>query len=121
MSLTDVIDMGQDLEGTGLNQPVDEQEDEPEPAVIPELEENILFIQEPEPSSNVPPPPIVHPPPPGQAVQEPEEGQDQPPPQAQAPIAEELTSNFFFIKILFQGKCKLIQLEKSPIFSRSYN
>ena len=90
MLLVDVMDTGQDLEGTGLNVPIPG----PTPAALPDVTENILLIEEPEPSSNIPPQPQVAPPAPGQQIVQ----QDEPPPPA---IAEELTSkyplNFFYI------------------------
>ena len=66
------------MEGTGLTDPF-------QPAAG--TGQNILFIAEPEPSSNIPPPPQVAPPAPGQDVQpEAEE------PVIYEPLAEELTS-----------------------------
>ena len=81
------MDTGQDLEGTGLTQPIGD----PNPAVLPEVTENILMIEEPEPSANIPPPPQVAPPPPGQHIVE----QENPPP---VPIADKLTCKYkYFI------------------------
>ena len=83
--LIDVMDTGQDLEGTGLTQPIAH----PTPAALPDVTENILMIEEPTPSSNIPPPPPFAPPAPGQQIIE----QDDPPPPPPA-IAEELTSKY---------------------------
>ena len=90
MSLVDVMDMGQDFEGTGLTQPIKPEQ----PAAIPEISENLLLTEEPQPSSNIPPAPHVAPLAQGQGMYEQEqeqpEQQDDPPPH---PLAEELTSN----------------------------
>ena len=58
------------------------------------MTENILMIEEPGPSANIPPPPPVAPPPPGQQIVE----QDYPHPPA--PIAEEqdIFSLILFLK-----------------------
>ena len=84
MQLIDIMDTGQDLEGTGLTQPIAQ----PTPAALPDVTENILMIEEPTPSSNIPPPPPVAPPAPSQQIVEPD---DPAPPPA---IAEELTSKY---------------------------
>ena len=85
MQLVDIMDTGQDLEGTGLTQPIHQ----PTPAALPDVTENILIIEEPTPSSNIPQLPPVAPPAPGQQIVEP----DDPPPPPPA-IAEELTSKY---------------------------
>ena len=85
------MDTGQDLEGTGLTQPLDA----PNPAVLPDVSENILMIEEPQPSANIPPPPHAAPPPPGQNVgAPPPPTQEEEPPTAENPIAEELTCKY---------------------------
>ena len=82
--LIDIMDTGQDLEGTGLTQPIAH----PISAALPDVTENILMIEEPTPSSNIPPPSPVAPTAPGQQIIE----QDDPPPPPA--IAEELISKY---------------------------
>ena len=78
------METGQDLEGTGLTQPIHQ----PTPAALPDVTD-ILIIEEPTPSSNIPQLPPVAPPAPGQQIVEPDD--PHPPPPA---IAEELTSKY---------------------------
>ena len=88
------MDTGQDLEGTGLTQPLPA----PNPAALPDVSENILMIDEPEPSANIPPPP-----PPGQNIAPPPPARQE---QEQQPIAQELTCKYkyFFALYLFLKK-----------------
>ena len=94
------MDTGQDLEGTGLTQPLAA----PNPAVLPDVSENILMIEEPEPSANIPPPSHAAPPPPGQNIAAPPTHEQETP--AQQPIAQELTCKYkyFFPYIYFKKK-----------------
>ena len=93
------MDTGQDLEGTGLTQPLPA----PNPAALPDVSENILMIDEPEPSANIPPPPHAAPPPPGQNIAPPPPARQE---QEQQPIAQELTCKYkyFFALYLFLKK-----------------
>ena len=85
------MDTGQDLEGTGLTSP--HPVVAPNPAVLPDVSENILMIEEPEPSANIPPPPHVAPPAPGHNIAPPPPADEQETP-AQPPLAEELTCEY---------------------------
>ena len=63
----------QDLAGTGLTEPLQPQEGQPQAAALEDAGENLLLIKEPTPSSVVPVAPHAAPSPPGQVyvVQEP--------------------------------------------------
>ena len=85
VSLIDVQQTDQDLEGTGLTDPLQQ-------AALPDTGQNLLFIGEPEPSNIIPPAPQVAPPAPDQhAIPVPPDTQeiDEPIPE---PLAQELTS-----------------------------
>ena len=85
----DVASSMHDLAGTGLTEPLEQQESQPQVAALADVGENILLIEEP--SGVVPVAPHVAPPPPGQhyAVQEPPAIQEH---VITASMASELTS-----------------------------
>ena len=93
------MDTGQDLEGTGLTQPLPA----PNPALLPDVSENILMIEEPDSSANIPPPSHAAPPPPGQNIAAPPPPTQEQETPAQQPIAQELTCKYkyFFPLYLF--------------------
>ena len=61
VSLIDVQATDKDLQGTGLTDPI---QPEQELAILADVGENLLLIPEPTPSDQVPPAPPVAPPPP---------------------------------------------------------
>ena len=65
MSLVDVQATDKDLQGTGLTDPI---QPEQEPALLADVGENLLLIPEPTPSDQVPPAPPVAPPPQTQQI-----------------------------------------------------
>ena len=60
----DIASSMHDLAGTGLTEPLEEQESQPQAAALADVGENLLLIEEP--SGVVPVTPHVAPPPPGQ-------------------------------------------------------
>ena len=96
MSLVEVQATDQDLQDTGLTDPLQPPQ---QPAVLADVGENLLLIPEPTPSDQVPAAPHAAPPPPGQQTvpvtvhQEQTEAGEADIPE---PLAEELTSKFSF-------------------------
>ena len=102
MSPTDVTETDQDLQGTGLTDPL---QPPPQAAALADVGENLLLLPEPESSENVPPPPHAAPPPPGQHLQQQEQQVEDVGDTAgdiPEPLAEELTSKSIFLKFQFQ-------------------
>ena len=91
VSLIDIQQTDQDLEGTGLT----DTHQQPAPAALPGTGENLLFIAEPGPSNKIPPAPQVTPPAPGQEIVPPPPGTQEE--VITQPLAEELTNKIFLI------------------------
>ena len=91
VSLVDVQATEKDLQGTGLTDPI---QPEQEPALLADVGENLLLIPEPTPSDQVPPAPPVAPPPPTQQIAATvhQEEQQHATAEIEQPLAEELTS-----------------------------
>ena len=99
VSLVDVQATDKDLQGTGLTDPI---QPEQEPALLADVGENLLLIPEPTPSHQVPPAPPVAPLPPSQqTVSATVHQQQQPTEDIEEALAQELTSKisliFFFL------------------------
>ena len=102
MSPTDVTETDQDLQGTGLTDPL---QPPPQAAALADVGENLLLIPEPEPSENVPPLPHAAPPPPGQHLHQQDQQVEDVSDTAghiPEPLAEELTSKSIFFKFQSQ-------------------